>query len=206
MTPLRSWFLSDGILDINPHTSRPVPLSMPTVIPPMWFEDDKIAEGRRAEKRRHNEAVKLLHNGHPELASRMLADLRSSLEDRLREVLYTEADLKFVRGDYQSALELLNHRQLLSHQDVPDYRVHWMCGLCLANLGRLQEAVLHVQLAKRHVTCARSALHIRQLLSRLRRQLDMPDWEEEDLWTMPSDNEEGDGGGFGDLGGGSLLQ
>lgn len=51
-------------------------------------------QGRKAEQQRHDEAVHLLYSGHPELASSMLAELRTSLQDRLQTVLYSEADCR----------------------------------------------------------------------------------------------------------------
>lgn len=173
-TPLPAWYLGDGILDVNPHTSSPVPLAMPTIYPPMWFEHDVIEKGRRAEQRKHDEAVQLLHAGHSELAGRLLAELRTSLEERLQTVLYSEADCKFLRGEYQAALDVLNQRQILAPcVDNPDYKVHWMAGLCLANLGRLPEAILQLELARKYTPCARTAECITAPLSRLRLQLGM---------------------------------
>ncbi len=76
--------------------SSPVPLAMPLIIPTMWFQNNEIDNGRKAEQRRHDEAVQLLYSGHPELASSMLAELRTSLQDRLQTVLYSEADCRCV--------------------------------------------------------------------------------------------------------------
>lgn len=50
-----------------------------------------------------------------------------------------------------------------------------MAGLCLANLGRIPEAVLQLQLARQCVTCERAAGCITVLLVRLKDQLGMVD-------------------------------
>lgn len=50
-----------------------------------------------------------------------------------------------------------------------------MAALCLANLGRLPEAVLQLQLARQCVTCERADECISVLLLRLKGQLGMAD-------------------------------
>lgn len=81
---------------------------------------------------------------------------------------------RFLCGDYQAALDILNHRQVLAPcNDLPDYKVHWMAALCLANLGRLPEAVLQLQLARQCVTCEWADECISVLLLRLKGQLGM---------------------------------
>lgn len=166
------WYFGDGFLDRTMDNSAPVPLAVPTLFPPMWYEPDELEKGRRAEKRKHDEAVQLLYSGRPDVAEAMLKELRASLQHRLQDVLYSEADCKFLHGDFQGALDLLNHRQLLAHcQEAPDYKVHWMAALCLANLGRLPEAILQLQLARACVSCERADACICGLLAKLRRQL-----------------------------------